>query len=606
MKQHIQTVLLDFLFIRSAKQAIPEHDLASKQKLNLFRTFSLTAFLIALFLSVQVISFGIAELWISLILLSLTAALALNYFALNTHKRYQLAYRTVLFSSFAVLHVVTYCSGGIRNSGMMYLGGLILAAFMLLGNKEGKLVSFLSIGNLIFFFIHTLNAGDDVRNIMDTDANGIMLNLDYLVTYATATILIYSLSSNLLSSKNIVISKVLESKVELEKINEELRKLSLVASKSDNAIIISNASGCIEWVNDGFVRTLGFSFDEAIGKPTELLLMHDASSCGEIDLLKQRMQMGQSHSGEIQCETQQGKLLWLHLSVTPVCDAHGELEQFVFVCSDITARKNSEEQLAEYYRFLEKANKELDKFAYVVSHDLKAPLRAISNLAVWIEEDIDQYLTQDTREHFNMLKGRVNRMESLINGILDYSRADRVKSPNTQVNSAEVIDEVCKLILLEKNIKLNIDANLPVLNTERLKFQQVVSNLISNAIKHNDKETPELQIEHRDEKDFHVFSFTDNGPGIESQYHEKIFVIFQTLKARDTFESTGVGLAIVKKIVDEVGGHIVVESEAGKFARFIVHWPRETEERYKPFQFSIQNEYHSDKNKVNALQKHIA
>ena len=131
MKQHIQTVLLDFLFIRSAKQAIPDHDLASKQKLNLFRTFSLTAFLIALFLSVQVISFGITELWISLILLSLTAALVLNYFALNTHKRFQLAYRTVLFSSFAVLHVVTYCSGGIRNSGMMYLGGLILAAFRL-------------------------------------------------------------------------------------------------------------------------------------------------------------------------------------------------------------------------------------------------------------------------------------------------------------------------------------------------------------------------------------------------------------------------------------------------------------------------------------------
>jgi PAS domain S-box-containing protein len=606
MQTLIHTSVLDYLFIRSAKQAIPDNDLASKQKLNLFRTFSLTAFLIALFLSVQVISFGIAELWISLILCSLTGALALNYFALNIHKRFQLAYRTVLFSSFAVLHVVTYCSGGIRNSGMMYLGGLILAAFMLLGNKEGKLLSFLSIANLIFFFVYTSTAGNEVRNIMDTDANGMMLNLDYLVTYATATLLIYSLSNNLLSSKNIVISKVLESKVQLEIINEELRKLSLVASKSDNAIIICNASGCIEWVNEGFVRTLGFSFDEAIGRPAEHLLVHDASSSSEIELLKQRIQLAQSHSGEIQCETKQGNLLWLHLSVTPVLDTQGELEQFVYVCSDITSRKKSEEQVAEYYRYLEKANKELDKFAYVVSHDLKAPLRAISNLSVWIEEDIGDKLTLDTREHFNMLKGRVNRMESLINGILDYSRADRVKSPNTEVNTAEVIEEVRDLLIGERPCEFNIAAGLPNLLTERLKFQQVVSNLISNAIKHNDKATPEIEISYREEDAFHVFSFSDNGPGIEKQFHEKIFVIFQTLKARDTFESTGVGLAIVKKIVDEIGGKIQVESEPETGSRFIVYWPKETEERYKPFQFSLQQRYHSEGNSTGIIQKYSA
>jgi signal transduction histidine kinase len=205
-----------------------------------------------------------------------------------------------------------------------------------------------------------------------------------------------------------------------------------------------------------------------------------------------------------------------------------------------------------------------------------------------------------------MLKGRVNRMESLINGILDYSRADRVKSPNTEVNTAEVIEEVRDLLIGERPCEFNIASGLPNLLTERLKFQQVVSNLISNAIKHNDKAIPEIEISYREEDAFHVFSFSDNGPGIEKQFHEKIFVIFQTLKARDTFESTGVGLAIVKKIVDEIGGKIQVESEPETGTRFIVYWPTETEERYKPFQFSLQQRYHSEGNSSGVIQKYSA
>lgn len=606
MQSLLHNRVLDFVLIRAAKQAIPEKELAAQQQFNLFRTLSLTTFLISLFISFQLLMFGFAGIGFSTILCSLTAALALNYFALNFHKQFNLAYRIALFSSLAVLHLVTYYSGGIRNSGMMYLGGLILAAFMLLGNKEGKLFSFLSIANLIFFFVYSSTFGRDVRNIVDSDATGFMLNLDYLITYSTATILIYSLSNNLLSSKNIVISKVLESKAELEKINEELRKLSVVASKSDNAIIIADACGSIEWVNEGFVRASGFSVNESIGKCPQELLVHDASSEPEFEILRQRIESLQSYAGEMQFRDKSGNLLWLQMNITPVLDSLNKLERYVYVCSDITSRKKSEEQVAEYYRYLEKANKELDKFAYVVSHDLKAPLRAISNLSVWIEEDIGDNLNADTRDHFNMLKGRVNRMESLINGILDYSRADRVKSPNTEVITAEVIEEVRDLVIGESACNLSVNANLPKISTERLKFQQVVSNLISNAIKHNDKPIAEIGIEYREEDLFHVFTFSDNGPGIEKQYHEKIFVIFQTLKARDTFESTGVGLAIVKKIMDEIGGRIELESEPGMGSRFIVFWPKETEERYKPFQFSLQQRYHSVGSSSNDIQKHIA
>lgn len=594
------TRFMDVLFIRSAKHAIAEDNLSDRQRFNLFRTLSLTTFLISLAITFQVVTFDYTTGGFGLVLCCLTATLAFNYFLLNAHKNYNVAYRISLFSSFAVLHFVTYHSGGIRNSGIMYTGGLILASFMLLGNREGKLISGLSIANLIFFFIYSTTFGRDVRNIVDSDQSGFMLNLDYFVTYATATLLIYSLSNNLLSSKNIVISKVMESKIELEKKNEELKKLSLVASKSDNAIIITGNGGNIEWVNDGFVKTTGFMIEEVSNRaPADVLRRTQGSEQDYTDLME-KLNLKQSYSGEIQFYHKNGQTIWLQLNVTPVADELDHTERIVYVCSDITDKKHQEAKLTEYYRYLEKANKELDKFAYVVSHDLKAPLRAIANLSAWIEEDIHDKLNSDTREHFNMLKGRVNRMEGLINGILDYSRADRIKSPNTAVDTNEIIHEVLDLVSMNNTNSVRVCDALPTIQTERMKFQQVVSNLVSNAFKHNDKENPELTINYRDAEEFHVFSFQDNGPGIESQYFEKIFVIFQTLQARDTFESTGVGLAIVKKIMDEIGGKVLVESTLGEFCRFDVYWPKETTERYKPFQISLQQGV----NYANAQQQH--
>jgi signal transduction histidine kinase len=131
---------------------------------------------------------------------------------------------------------------------------------------------------------------------------------------------------------------------------------------------------------------------------------------------------------------------------------------------------------------------------------------------------------------------------------------------------------------------------MPVLMTEKMKLQQVFSNIISNAIKHNDKNSTHINISVTDEERYFKFSIEDNGPGIDERYHEKIFVIFQTLQARDTFESTGVGLAIVKKIIDEVGGSIWIESSVGKFTRFVFKWPKESNTDFKPFQFSLQPE----------------
>lgn len=588
MKQNYFRRLLDKLLIRDAERPLHEDDLISRQRLNLFKTYSLTAFLIAMAITYQVISIFHWSDFIGLALIGLTLIIAANYFLLNRHLNYRLAYSVAILSSILTLHAVTYYSGGIRNSGMMYLGGLILVAFMLLGNREGKIVSVLSIINIIFFYVYSSSFGHDVRNIIDSDSTGDMLNLDYLITYTMGTLLIYSLSNNLESSKNIVIAKVTEAKDALEMKNEELKKLSLVASNTDNSVIITDQFGFIEWVNEGFVRMKGYTYEEVLGKKPQDLFYGPLTDQDTIARISEQIARNQSFSGEIQKYHKNGSTIWLQVTITPILEGDGHISRFIHVESDITERKKAEEKMGEYYTYLEKANKELDKFAYVVSHDLKAPLRAISNLTAWIEEDIGDRFTEDASDHFKMLKGRVMRMEGLINGILDYSRADRVKSPNVNVNVKELLNEIFDMLIQDEKVKIDMPANLPLLFTERMKLQQVFSNLISNAVKHSDKPETRIKIDCKEEEQHFVFSVEDNGPGIDEQFHDRVFVIFQTLQARDTFESTGVGLAIVKKIVEEAGGSIWIESEVGQYTRFLFRWPKQGSSTFKPFQFTLQ------------------
>ncbi|MGB0429838.1 MAG: PAS domain-containing sensor histidine kinase, partial [Bacteroidia bacterium] len=260
---------------------------------------------------------------------------------------------------------------------------------------------------------------------------------------------------------------------------------------------------------------------------------------------------------------------------TVFLNKEGNATRMVGINYDITPEKESEQKLKEYTSNLEKINSELDQFAYVVSHDLKAPLRAINNLSTWIQEDLEDSMDDDIKEQFSLLRGRVLRMEGLINGILEYSRAGRIKSNNQKVNTAQLIVDLCDTLKTHDKIVYEVNEKAPNLFTEKVALEQVFSNLISNAIKYNDKEIAKIKIDFEDQVDFVQFSVKDNGAGISDKYFDKIFVIFQTLQARDQFESTGVGLAIVKKIIEDKGGKIWVESEPKSGATFYFTWPKE-------------------------------
>lgn len=241
---------------------------------------------------------------------------------------------------------------------------------------------------------------------------------------------------------------------------------------------------------------------------------------------------------------------------------------------EIVERTRAERELEKRAADLEKSNKELDQFAYVAAHDLKAPLRAIANLATWVEEDLDEHLSGETRQHMTLLKGRVIRMENLINGILQYARLGRIGDVEVgNVDTREVVDQVLGMLDPPRAFVIEVDDDMPVLTCSRTLLGQVFLNLIANAIKYHDRQDGHINITGRISNGFAEFSVADDGPGIDPKFHEKIFAIFQTLNARDTVESTGVGLAIVKRIVEDQGGNITLESEEGRGATFRFTWP---------------------------------
>jgi signal transduction histidine kinase len=233
------------------------------------------------------------------------------------------------------------------------------------------------------------------------------------------------------------------------------------------------------------------------------------------------------------------------------------------------------EVLDENFTLLKRKNEELDQFAHIVSHDMKAPLRGIDNVISWIEEDHEAELTPKIKEYLELIKGRVARAENLIGGILSYARVGKEEQFAENINVKELIQEIEENISPGKKITISIADNLPLISSQRLPLFQVFSNLISNAVKYNDKEKGLISVYHEAYPEYYRFFVKDNGPGIAENYHKKIFQIFQTLQERDSFESTGVGLAIVKKILDARNEEIGIESVPGEGSVFSFTWSRD-------------------------------
>ena len=235
--------------------------------------------------------------------------------------------------------------------------------------------------------------------------------------------------------------------------------------------------------------------------------------------------------------------------------------------------KNLEQRVEQRTADLNKANTELTNFAYVVSHDLKAPLRAINQLAGWISEDYASTFDDAGKQQMQLLQDRAKRMHEMIDGILQYSRIGRLKEIKEPIDMTTLIQDVIQLLAPDTTIKISLIGQFPIINAEKVQVFQVFQNLIDNAIKYNDKPIGKIEVSCTQQGTDWQFCIADNGPGIDSQYQQKIFQLFQTLKPKDQSNSTGIGLSLVEKIIHNWQGKIWIESDGKQGCKFLFTLP---------------------------------
>ena len=529
-----------------------------------------------------------------------------------------------------------------------------------------------------------------------------------------------------------------------KKVEEELKKQSLIASKTDSYVILTNKEDEIEYVNKSFEKYTGYTLEEVKGKRPEDFLHGSETNRNTIKVIRSKRREQSGFSEEIKNYTKDGRGIWLSLHVTPLKNENDEVNGFITIGNDITARKLAEEKLKlDSFRLgiireidraiiasqtvselaystvkylkkllpqnadinisianpnkesyatidakgtisrpcteipsqiikrlmggkprvvtelkaaqhlmeqekelitkgiqayvlipllynnelmgtlnvfweeknddmpehieliegaardlaisikqlalqktisqknvelenqlseLEATHEELRSFSYIVSHDLKAPLRAISSLAQWLENDYKDRLDGEGQEYLGMLMNRTNRLHHLIEGILAYSRIGRKDLEKEVVNTQQVVKSTIELLHASETACVEIQKDLPEVYYNAVQLQQIFQNLIGNAIKFMDKTDSEITVGCEDAGNHYEFYVQDNGPGIKPEHFDRVFKIFQTLQARDDIESTGIGLTIVKKIIEINSGQVWLDKNVkiGTCIRFTI------------------------------------
>jgi PAS domain S-box-containing protein len=369
-------------------------------------------------------------------------------------------------------------------------------------------------------------------------------------------------------------SKIVRDITEHKEAEERLRLQATALEAAANAIVITDARGAIQWVNPAFTRLTGYSAAEALGQNPRVLNSgrHDRAFFTN---LWQTVTSGHVWQGEVTNKRKDGSLYQEEMTITPLADAGGKVTRFIAIKQDVTARKNAEEGLRQTAQELVRSNADLEKFAYVSSHDLQEPLRMVSGFLQLLAQKYAGRLDAQGDQYIHYAVDGAKRMQQLIGDLLAYSRIGR------QPRGPEPTDTGKSLDLALVNLSVSINAagaavthgELPTVSAEAGQLVQLFQNLIGNAVKFHGRQSPKVHVEARREGPMWVFSVADNGIGIEPPYRERIFEVFQRLHARNEYEGTGIGLAICKKIVDNHGGKIWVESQPGVGSTFLFTLP---------------------------------
>ena len=350
--------------------------------------------------------------------------------------------------------------------------------------------------------------------------------------------------------------------------SSDIRRLAAVVIDSNDAITVQDLEGKISAWNRGAERMYGYTELEARAMNIQDTIP-SAKRQEALEFIAAVAALAPAApSFETQRVTKDGRTLDVWLTVTVLVDEAGKPVGIATTERDITERKRAEEVRKQLITQLKSANKELESFAYAVSHDLKAPLRGIDSLAGWIAEDCKDQLDEEGKKQFEMLQTRARRMHALIDGILEYSRIGRVWEDVVELDLNKVLADIVELLQPPPYIRIEVQKSLPIVKCEKVRIHQVFQNLLSNAIKYVDKPQGVVKVGCEEDGVFWRFSVNDNGSGIDEKYHERIFGLFQTLGSTKQSESTGVGLSLVKKIVEQYGGKVWLKSKLGQGSTF--------------------------------------
>ena len=247
-------------------------------------------------------------------------------------------------------------------------------------------------------------------------------------------------------------------------------------------------------------------------------------------------------------------------------DGAGEIGALSLALNDAATKR------IQFEEKLQRANEDLNAFVYIVSHDLRAPLRAIDMITDWIREDCPGDLGDVTSNHLDTLKGRVARMKKYLDDLLEYSRIGRVEAKREMVELRDLIDDAVQLSGAGSSFSVEVDCQVERLETNRAPLLNVLLNLISNAAKHHDKELGRIRVQCESDEERVRFEVADDGPGISQEFHSRVFQIFTTLQPRDKVEGSGMGLAFVKKTVENFGGKAWIESDGKRGTKVCFTW----------------------------------
>ena len=369
--------------------------------------------------------------------------------------------------------------------------------------------------------------------------------------------------------------------LELEHYNSRLehadRRFRTVFMHSPIAKLMVRADGVIEYANHEAESLLEYGPGGLDGQPVDALVSEENRSQHAgwrgrfIEDINTYSPHTMAANREVMARSRNGKLIPVSISLVPIVTEQGTM--IVTAIIDLTEEKAAHDRIVEHAAALQRSNDELDRFAYVASHDLKAPLQGIAQLASIIKEDVGDSLPTESHNDLTLMQSRVTRLGNLLDSLLQYSRVGRIESQPEQIETSALLGDLLGLQSLDGGVRIEVDRNLPMLFVPRPAIELIFRNLISNAIKHHDGETCKITVSGRITASGIEIDFCDDGPGIPEEYKDRIFELFQTLKRRDEVEGSGMGLALVKKTMESLNGRILVLPREERGAHFRLHFP---------------------------------